>query len=229
MNDGKMTKRQLMVMALVRVTAAFFILLGILLLPAGTAAFWQVWVYVGILFGAMTLVFIYLLNKDPELLERRMRTREKEAEQRLIIKLGSLCYLLVFLIPGFDRRFGWSDVPVAAVVVADILVLLGYGLFVRVLRVNSYASRVVEVEKGQQVITTGPYAIVRHPMYVAIIVMFVSTPVALGSWWAMLPALLLIIVLIARIRNEEEVLSRELAGYSEYAQRTRFRLIPDVW
>ena len=218
-----------MVMALVRLLAAFFILLGMLLVPAGTTDYWEAWAYIAVLFVPMTFVFVHLLNKDPELLERRMRAKEKEAKQRLVIKLGSLCYILVFLVPGFDRRLGWSDVPVAAVVAADVFVLLGYGLFVLVLRENRYASRVVEVQEGQQLVTTGPYAVVRHPMYVAIVVMLACTSIALGSYWAALPALLMIAVLIVRIRNEEEVLSRQLQGYTEYMQRTRYRLIPGVW
>jgi protein-S-isoprenylcysteine O-methyltransferase Ste14 len=216
-------------MALGRLVGAFVVLLGVFLLPAGTWAYWEAWVYMAVLFTPMTLVLAYLLARDPDLLERRMRTKEKEAEQGLVIKLGSLLYLLIFLLPGLDRRFGWSDVPVAAVIVADVFFLLGYGLFVLVLRENSYASRVVEVEEGQRVITTGPYAIVRHPMYVAVILMFVSTPVALGSWWAVLPGLLLIPLLALRIRNEEQVLSRELEGYSGYMQVTRYRLAPGVW
>jgi protein-S-isoprenylcysteine O-methyltransferase Ste14 len=213
----------------VRLLVAFFVLLGMLLVTAGTTAYWEAWAYIAVLFVPMTFVFVHLLNKDPELLERRMRSKEKEPKQRLVIKLGSLCYMLVFVVPGFDRRFGWSDVPVAAVVAADVLFLLGYGLFVLVLRENRYASRVVEVQEGQQVVTTGPYAVVRHPMYVAIVVMLASTSIALGSYGAALPALLMIAVLIMRIRNEEEVLSRRLQGYTEYMQRTRYRLIPGVW
>jgi protein-S-isoprenylcysteine O-methyltransferase Ste14 len=229
MRGSQFSKRQLVTKVIVRLTAGFVILLGVFLLSAGTMAYWEAWAYLAILFLPMTLVFVYLLKHDPELLERRMRTKEKEAEQSRIIKLGWVCYVLAFLLPGFDRRFDWSHVPVVAVAAADLLVLLGYGLFIRVLRENSYASRVVEVEQGQRVVTTGPYAIVRHPMYVAVIIMFVFTPVALGSWWAVIPAAPMIAVLVARIRNEEQVLLRELRGYSEYVQVTKYRLIPGVW
>lgn len=217
------------VMALVRLVAAFVILLGVFLLSAGTVAYWEAWVYVAILFVPMTLVLVYLFWKDPGLLERRMRAREREEAQGLIVKLGSFPYFLIYLLPGLDRRFGWSEVPVAAVIIAGILILLGYGLFVLVLRENSYASRVVEVEEGQRVIATGPYAIVRHPMYAAVIVIFIATPVALGSWWALLPAPALVAFLVARIRNEEQVLLRELEGYSDYLEITRYRLVPGVW
>lgn len=229
MKDDLITRRRLMLMGLVRLFGAFFFLLGLIFVPAGTMAYWQAWTYLAVLFIPMTFVFVHLLNKDPALLERRMRTKEKQAKQRLVIRLGTFCYLLVFLVPGFDRRFGWSDVPVAAVVAADVFFLLGYVLFVLVLRENTYASRIVEVEEGQQVVSTGPYAVVRHPMYVAIIVMVASTSIALGSYWAALPALSMIALLIVRIFNEEEVLTNQLRGYAAYMQQTRYRLIPGVW
>lgn len=229
MNDSQLPRSRLLVMALVRLVAAFVILLGMLLLSAGTVAYWEAWVYMVILFVPITLVLFYLLWKDPGLLERRMRAREREEAQGLIVKLGSFLYLLIYLLPGLDRRFGWSEVPVAAVIIADILILLGYGLFVLVLRENSYASRVVEVEAGQRVIATGPYAVVRHPMYAAAIVIFIATPVALGSWWALLTAPALVAFFVARIRNEEQVLLQELEGYSDYLQTTRYRLVPGVW
>jgi protein-S-isoprenylcysteine O-methyltransferase Ste14 len=221
----QLSRRQLTTKALVRLVAGSIILLAMLLLPAGTVAYWEAWAYMAVLFVPITLVLIYLLRNDPELLERRMRTKEKDAEQALIVKLGSVSYVLAFLLPGFDRRFGWSLVPAAAVVVADVLVLLGYGLFILVLRENSYASRLVEVEQGQRVVTTGPYAIVRHPMYLGMLVMFLSTPVALGSWWAVIPALPLVAILVARIRNEEKLLEK----YQEYTQITKYHLIPGIW
>jgi protein-S-isoprenylcysteine O-methyltransferase Ste14 len=209
--------------------AGFIFLLAVLLLPAGTLAYWEAWVYMAVLFVPMTLALVFLLKTDPEMLERRMRTKEKSPEQSFIVKLGSVCCGVAFLLPGFDRRFEWSHVSVAAVVTAEGLVLLGYGLCLLVLRENRYASRVVEVEQGQRVVTTGPYAIVRHPMYLGVLVMFLFTPVALGSWWAVISALPLLAVLVARIRNEEHLLAEELKGYREYTQITRYRLIPGVW
>jgi protein-S-isoprenylcysteine O-methyltransferase Ste14 len=138
-------------------------------------------------------------------------------------------FLLVFVVPGFDHRFGWSDVPVALVIVADILTVLGYSLIVWVLRENSYASRVVEVEQEQKVICSGPYAIVRHPMYLGFMIMYLLVGLALGSYWALIPAPLIILILVARIRNEEAVLLRELKGYADYVKKVRYRLIPAVW
>jgi len=202
--------------------AAFF-------LPAGTLDYWQAWVYMGLLLLPMFLVVTYFLKKDPELLERRMRTKEKEPEQKTIIRLSALLFLAIYLLPGFDRRFGWSSVPLIAVIAADLIVLAAYWRFFRVMRENRYLSRVVEVEQKQKVIDTGPYALVRHPMYAAIIPLYLFTPLALGSFWAMIPAAFFPLILIARIFNEEKVLSRELAGYRKYARRVKFRLIPGVW
>ena len=205
-------------MAVVRFGAGFIVLVAMRLPPAGTVAYWEAWAYLAVLFVPVTLVLVYLLVNDPGLLERRMRANEKDAGQSLIVKLGSVCYLLAFLVPELDRRFGWSHVPVAAEVAADVVVLVGYGLFTRVLRENSYASRIVEVEQGQRIVTTGPYTIVRHPMYLAILVMALFTPVALGSWWAVMPALPLVAVLVARIRNEERLLAN---GNSTDTRSTR--------
>jgi protein-S-isoprenylcysteine O-methyltransferase Ste14 len=177
----------------------------------------------------MMLTMAYLMVRDPELLERRLRTGEKDPAQRRVVALAGVLLLTMVLIPGFDRRFAWSFVPVYVVVIAHVLVLVGYGLFLRVLRENRSASRTVGVEVGQRVVASGPYAVVRHPMYAAITVMSLATPLALGSWWAGIPALLLVAVLAERIRHEERLLANELAGYREYMRTTSYRLIPGVW
>jgi len=198
-------------------------------LPAGTFNYWQAWVWLGTLFIPMGISLIYLLKLDPKLLERRTRTNETRPEQRRII-LASVVYLIVvFIIPGFDVRNGWSNVPAWLCLTADGVVLGSYILYVFVLRTNTYASRVIEVEQGQQVISSGPYALVRHPMYLAMIMMMTATPLALGSYWAMLPSVLFIALLAARAKNEEELLQKELKGYTEYMQKTRYRLFPGVW
>ena len=206
------------------------IFLGLMFfLPAGTFLYWEAWVYLAILLTPMLLVVIYLLKNDPELLERRMRTREKHPTQKVVILSSVVVMLAIFILPGFDKRYGWSSVPTSVVIVADLLVLLGYGLFALVLRENPYASRVVEVEKDQKIITTGPYAVVRHPMYVGIGILYILTPLALGSFWGMIPSALLPLFFIARILNEEKVLLKELEGYKEYTQRVKYRLLPGIW
>jgi protein-S-isoprenylcysteine O-methyltransferase Ste14 len=200
-----------------------------LFLPAGTLSYWQAWLYMGLLFTPVAIVGVVLVIKDPELLERRMRTREREAPQRRVIASSGLLLLAVVLIPGFDRRYAWSNVPLPLVFLADILILLGYLLFVLTIRANRFASRVVEVQANQVVISSGPYALVRHPMYLAVSLIFTLTPLALGSFWALIPALLLPVVLAARIGNEEQLLRRDLPGYAEYCHKVKYRLVPFIW
>jgi protein-S-isoprenylcysteine O-methyltransferase Ste14 len=229
MGVNHLSSHQLIMKALWRFLAGIPILGAMFFLPAGTLFYWEAWVYMAITFIPMLFVVAYFIKNAPELLERRLRMREKEAAQKLIIKLSSLYFLIAFLLPGFDKRYGWSSVPATVVIIADVIVLLGYAFFALTLKENQYASRIIEVEEQQKVITTGPYALVRHPMYLAVSVMYIFSPLALGSYWAMLPTILLLILLVARIRNEERVLLRELKGYQEYTQQTPYRLIPGIW
>ncbi len=219
MSNTQISRAELIKMVIVRFLGASLVLSAMFFLPAGTWAYWEAWVYLAILFIPMLFVLIYLLKNEPELLVRRMRLREKEAQQKLIIKLSYIPFLLAYLLPGFDKRFGWSNVPVWVVVVTDILVLLGYGLIFLVFRENRYASRIVEVEQGQTVISSGPYAVIRHPMYLGALLLYVLSPLALGSYWAMIPAVWIIPFIVARIWNEESVLARDLKGYQEYMQK----------
>ena len=202
---------------------------AVLFIPAGTLAYWEAWLYLAVILIPFAFVVVYLFRHSPELLARRMHTREKETTQSRVIWLSLFYFLLIFILPGLDHRFGWSDVPMWLVLAADGIVLAGYGIIVLVFRENRYASRVVEVAQGQQVIDTGPYAVVRHPMYVGTLLMYFLTPLALGSYWALLPATLILPLLIVRIRNEETVLTRDLVGYAAYMQRTRYRLVPYIW
>jgi protein-S-isoprenylcysteine O-methyltransferase Ste14 len=216
-------------MTAARFLAAIVLVGCTLFLPAGTLNYWQAWLYMGLLFIPVAIVGVVLVIKDPELLERRMRTREREAPQRRVIASSGLLLLAVVLIPGFDRRYAWSNVPLPLVFLADILILLGYLLFVLTIRANRFASRVVEVQANQVVISSGPYALVRHPMYLAVSLIFTLTPLALGSFWALIPALLLPVVLAARIGNEEQLLRRDLPGYAEYCHKVKYRLVPFIW
>ena len=215
--------------SIVRLVVSMPIIGALFFLPAGTLDYWQAWMWLGTLFIPMIFVLIYLAKNDPALLERRSRLRETRSEQKLIIVASTLYYLITFLLPGFDKRFGWSSTPAWVSIAADAVVLAGYALFFLVLKTNSYASRVVEVQQGQLVISTGPYALVRHPMYLAMILMMVASPLALGSSWAVIPSAALISLLAARIKNEEELLMKDLAGYPEYTKKTRYRLFPGIW
>jgi len=198
-------------------------------LPAGTLNYWEAWLYLVVLFTPIFFVMQYLLKNDPGLLERRMRMREQAGEQGLIIKLSFVYFLVTFLLPGFDKRFGWSEVPVWLVLVADLIVLAGYIVVILVFRENSYASRTVEVDEDQKVIDTGPYSVVRHPMYSGLTALYVISPLALGSYWALIPALLIVPIIVARIVSEEKILAEELPGYTEYQKKVKYRLLPGVW
>ncbi len=204
--------------------------LGLLtLLPAGTFSYWQFYVYCGLLIVPMLAVLFYFLKNDPKFLERRAKAREKEKEQNQIAILSTLIFLAGFIIPGLDHRFGWSSVPLSVTILAAFSILLGYLLIFLVFRQNSYASRIIEVDEEQKVISTGLYGIVRHPMYVGVLIMFLPTPLALGSYWGLLPFALLPLSLALRILNEEKVLKENLKGYKEYCKKNRYRLIPFIW
>lgn len=201
----------------------------LLFLPAGTFDFWQVYVYFCIVLVLALGAMAYFLKYDPELLERRLRTREEQDTQKAVVGVMVLLVVMGYVIPGLDRRFGWSDVPLGLVLMADLLVAAGYLFIAFVMKTNSYASRIIEVEEGQQVIKTGPYAVVRHPMYAGVVLMYLATPVALGSWWGLIPFVMVPFLLIPRILNEEKVLKEDLAGYPQYCDEIRWRLIPHVW
>lgn len=212
-----------------RLLASVLVFGVVLFLPAGTLRYWEAWVFMTVLFLPVTIFGAYLLRHNPALLQRRMEMREREPQQKRIIALSIAVLFASFLLPGLDRRFGWSSVPVWLVVTADAAILLGYFLFVLTLRANEYAARTVQVEQRQRVISTGPYAVIRHPLYSATVLIYGFAPMALGSYWALLPAALFPALLVARIRNEEQVLRRDLDGYADYCRTVRYRLIPGVW
>ena len=192
-------------------------------------SYWQGWLYCAVLFVPMFFMALYFLKRDPEFLERRMRYREKEREQVSIIIGGAAVLLAGIAVIGLDRYYSWSIVPTVAVISADIVSLIGDGIMFLAFRENSYASRIIEVESDQKVISSGPYAIIRHPMYLGNIIIMLVMPVALGSWVGIPFLLLYIPIIIARILNEEKVLLRDLPGYAEYCRRTRYRLVPKIW
>jgi len=214
---------------LVRLSFVPLFIIVFTLLPAGTLNYWEVYVYFGILIIPMLFVFIYFLGKDPRFLERRSRGAEKVKEQKLIQLINLPVFIAAFIIPGLDKRFGWSDIPVEVIIITDIVILLGYLIIFIVFRENSYASRIIEIDKEQKVISTGLYSIIRHPMYLGVLIMYLPTPLALGSYWGLIPMGLLPVALVFRILNEEKVLSEKLEGYKDYCRKTKYRLIPYIW
>ena len=199
---------------------------------AGTVRFWQAWVYVSIFVGASVLTTLYLMKKDPALLARRMRggpTFEREGTQRIIMVFTSVGFIALLVVPALDQRFGWSNVPVWAVVVGDVLVAVGFYFIFLVYRENTFTAATIEVAAGQRVITTGPYAVVRHPMYASGSLYVLGTPLALGSYWGFLAFAGMTPFLLWRLLDEERILTRDLPGYAEYQQLVRHRLVPMVW
>jgi len=224
-----MDTRELKRTALVRFGSGAVVLGAIFFLPAGTLRYWEAWLFLATLFIPMAFVAAYLIAHDPALVERRLTQREERPRQKAIVALNGGLWLVAFLVPGFDHRFGWSSVPTWVAVSADALVLAGYLVFFVTVRENSFAARTIRVEEGQKVISTGPYAVVRHPMYSGIGLMMLFAPLALGSWWALIPGLATPAFLMFRILDEEEALASELPGYPEYMRQVRWRLIPGVW
>ncbi len=206
------------------------ILLGILLfLPAGSLRFWQGWLRMGILFVPMFIAGIILLKRNPDLLRKRLNAKEQEAEQKTVVALSGLLFIAAFVVAGLNWRFGWWLLPDWAVWAAAVLFLASYLLYAEVLRENTYLSRTIEVQENQKVIDTGLYGIVRHPMYMATTVLFLSMPLVLGSPFSFMIMLGYIPVIAKRIRNEESVLEDGLEGYAEYKKHVKYRIIPYIW
>lgn len=197
--------------------------------PAGSLSFWNGWLLLGVLFLPMLVVGTFLLGKKPDLLRKRLNAKEKEKEQQLTVKLSGLMFLAGFLAAGLDFRFQWSHLPISVVIAATVMFLFGYFIYGEVLRENSYLSRTVEIQEGQQVIRTGLYKIVRHPMYAATLLLFLSMPVILGSYVSLLIFLFYPILIVNRIKHEERFLEENLKGYREYTKKVKYRLIPWIW
>jgi len=208
-----------------------FILLGLcFFLTAGTMLFWEAWLFIGIFFVMMLFFLRFLVKNDPDLLRRRLQTGEKRKKQKIIRKISNIVLLIMLLLPGLDRRWNWSSVPIWLVLVSDVIFALGYMMFFRVVKENSFLSITVQVEqKVQKVITTGPYSYVRHPMYTSVLMMFGIMPLALGSYWGLIPLPFLILSIVLRVLDEEKMLCEELEGYKDYMQRTKYRIIPFIW
>ena len=206
------------------------VLIGILVfLPAGTLSFLNGWLFMGILFVPMFLAGIVMMIKNPDLLRSRLEAKEKRQEQSVVIKLSGLMFLAGFVVAGLDYRFGWLTLPKGVVMGAVIAFVVAYVLYAEVLRENTYLSRTIKVQEGQKVVDTGLYGVVRHPMYSATLILFLSMPLVLGSVFAFLIFLLYPLIIAKRIRDEEKFLEKELDGYIEYKQKVKYRLIPFIW
>ena len=207
-----------------------FLLVGLLIFwPAGTLAFPKGWLLMGLLFGPMFVAGLVMLAKSPVFLEKRLDVKEKRSTQQGVVKLSGLMFIAGFVVAGLDFRFGWSQMPKAVTVASVVLFLLAYLLYAEVMRENAYLSRTIQVEEGQTVVSTGLYGIVRHPMYMATLLLFLVMPLVLGSWWALIPFAFYPAIIISRLKDEEELLTRELAGYEEYKEKVKYRIIPFIW
>ena len=206
------------------------LLVGLLIfLPAGTLAYPGGLLFLCLLFVPMLLMGIVMLARARDLLAKRLDAKEKQAAQKGVQSLAGLVFIAGFVLAGLDFRFGWSDMPLPVVIAASVIFLIGYGLYAEVMRENAYLSRTVKVEEGQTVISTGLYGIVRHPMYLASVLMFLSIPLVMGSWYALIPFAFYPLLMVVRILDEEKLLTAELLGYEEYKRKVKYRMIPFIW
>ena len=206
------------------------LLVGLLIfLPAGTLAYPGGILFLCLLFIPMLVMGIVMLARARDLLAKRLDAKEKQAAQKGVQSLSGLVFIAGFVLAGLDFRFSWSNVPLPAVIAASVIFLIGYGLYAEVMRENAYLSRTVKVEEGQTVISTGLYGIIRHPMYTASILMFLSIPLVMGSWYALIPFAFYPVLMVVRILDEEKLLTAELAGYEEYKRKVKYRMIPFIW
>jgi protein-S-isoprenylcysteine O-methyltransferase Ste14 len=205
---------------------------ALLFVPAGTLDYWQAFVFMAVFVGASVAITVYLAIRDPKLLERRMNvgpTAEKQPSQKIIMVFALLGFIALLVIPALDRRFMGSPVPPYLTLIGDLLVALGFLSMYFVIRENSYAASTIQVAEGQTVVSTGPYAVVRHPMYSGVLPLLIGTPLALGSWWGLFALILFVPALIWRLLDEEKFLHKNLPGYTEYTRKVRYRLVPFVW
>lgn len=221
--------KELLIQAIIKFISGILIIALLLFLPAGTIDYFNAWLLMGVLFIPMLIAGVVMMFKNPDLLRKRLNAKEKEGEQKGVIAMSGLMFLGGFVLAGLDYRFGWFELPEWMIVLSTVMFLLGYLLFAEVLRENAYLSRTVEVQENQKVIDTGLYGIVRHPMYMATIILFLSMPLILGSLISFIVFLIYPVIIAVRIRNEEQVLTEGLEGYEEYKERVRYKVLPFLW
>lgn len=220
---------KLLINGLIKFTCGLVMVGLLIFLPAGTLHFFNGWLLTGLLFVPMLIAGFVMFFKDPAFLARRLDAKEKQAAQKGVLALSGLMFIGGFVIAGLDFRFAWSRMPDWVVAAASVLFIIAYLLYAEVMRENAYLSRTVKVEAGQRVVDTGLYGIVRHPMYMATVLLFTMIPLVLGSWYSLIVFAFYPGIIIIRLKNEEDLLTRELPGYPEYKQKVKFRLIPFIW
>ena len=224
-----MNKLKLTISGLTKYLLGVVLVAALLLLPAWTLAYPGAWLFMGVLFLPMLLMGVVMLFCAPDLLAKRLDSKEKQKTQQGVVKLAGLVFVGGFVLCALDFRFGWSYVPTWLMITAAVVFLIGYGMYAEVMRENAYLSRTIKVEEGQKVVSTGLYGVVRHPMYLATLLMFLPMPLILQSLWGLCIFGWYAVLIVIRILNEEKVLTVELNGYTEYKKKVRYRLIPFIW
>ncbi|MBQ7817820.1 MAG: isoprenylcysteine carboxylmethyltransferase family protein [Oscillospiraceae bacterium] len=220
---------KLLMEALVKFVCGLLMVGLLIFLPAGTLEFTYGWLLMGLLFIPMLIAGFVMLAKSPDFLRKRLDAKEKQGKQKGVVAISGLMFIAGFVVAGLDFRFGWSQMPSWVIIAAAVLFLMAYALYAEVMRENAYLSRTIKVEEGQKVVDTGLYGIVRHPMYAVTILLFLMMPLVLGSWYALIAFAVYPAVIVVRLKDEEELLTRELPGYAEYMQKVKYRIIPFVW
>ncbi|MBR2704556.1 MAG: isoprenylcysteine carboxylmethyltransferase family protein [Clostridia bacterium] len=221
--------KKLFIQAIVKYVLGIVLVCTLIFIPAGTFDYWNGWLFMGILFIPMFIAGIVMMIKNPELLKRRLNAKETEKEQKKVILFSGIMFLVGFIVAGLNYRFDWIELPGIVSIIASVIFLIAYILYAEVLRENEYLSRTIEVAENQNVVDTGLYGVVRHPMYAVTILLFLSMPLILGSVISFIIFLVYPVLIAKRIKNEEAVLEKDLAGYSEYKKKVKYRLIPFIW
>ena len=221
--------KKLFFQAIIKFLMGLLVVCALLFIPAGTINFWNAWLFIGILFIPMFIAGIVMMIKNPELLKQRLDAKEKESEQKLMILGSGIMFLSGFIVAGLNYRYQWLILPNLVIIIASIIFIISYILYAEVLRENTYLSRTIKVQENQKVVDSGLYGIVRHPMYAITILLFLSMPLILGSIYSFIIFLIYPILIALRIKNEEEVLEKELNGYTEYKKKVKYRIIPFIW
>ena len=220
---------KLLAEALIKFFCGLLVVGLLIFLPAGTISYTYGWLLIGLLFGPMLIAGFVMMAKSPEFLKKRLDAKEKQGTQKGVVAFSGLMFIMGFVLAGLDFRFRWSVVPIWVVIIASVLFLIAYALYAEVMRENAYLSRTIKVEEGQTVVDTGMYGVVRHPMYAVTILLFLMIPLVLGSWYALIAFAFYPAIIIVRLKDEEELLTRELPGYAEYKQKVKYRIIPFIW